>query len=1072
MRLHRSYLGVLILSLFTVACEKCRPDLVGPGVARLTVRNVGAIAELINSDTRCGFEAPAIKESFEVDGTIGGSGSATWSVSDCEIDLGKALEVKETDCNGNDTMMSGRVIVSAKRTIEGTLTGNLDQPVIPMKPSAVTIELEHVQLHNFLVEVANSDSKLTQISGALSATVKPKLAASESTGVCMVPTSNAFIDDVRYEGASVRVVTADRDFLVDVPTSDFWAVNGQFGKEENAMSGSITVWSDAVPVPGDDDGLDPEYDAEKFVEAFACTEDLKNPVSFECGDVAPVLAQGAARLTIRNLGAIANATELDTACGFSSPGVLNSAVISGPAGTSGDATFRVEACTIDLSSRPVFDTDCLGGETLASGRITVTATKKLTGRLSGDLMQPVVPTTDTPAQIEILEARFENFKIEQNGTALTMVSGAIAGKLTPRVAMDTAVGACSAKTPVARFRDVAYAPGSKLKIAASQGTFEATIDGSNLSAVNGTFGSESNLLDGTLTMGGETYTLPTDPADDGLDPEYNEATFNSAWICETIHPTAPFECSVAQTLGRGAAQLSVLTVGTIANLIEADTNCGFSSAAVLDSVQTTGALGDPGGSATFTIGNACSLSFATEVEADADCNGKKIFVSGTANVRGTKVLSGYVSGDRLQPIVPTTRDPARLALEISFDNFRVSTSANDNALTVRTGVLSAIVNPRTAIDLGTGACSIPTPVAKIENVVWSNGSVIIESQGKVLGSEIATSSLEATNGVRDGVTNRLSGSITVDGEIITIDGALDPAFDEAAFAASFACTPNMEIPAGDEACNMKKPLAEGTARLLVSALGTVTGIVNEDDDCGFSANLTDPSTVVGEPGQQGSMSWDIQNCALERRGNAASQPASTDCLGRRAYHSGVATVTGTRLVTGLREEINLIIVRFDSIVPNSRESVTVTENMISFNEFNSYELDPGQTAPARGINIHSGTASAIVQPILGEQEDERGTFDVPTKVARLSNINVNNARVTIVFEGKTFNVPVDSASLSAFNGSYATTGEKNTISGSITVGGQTFTLAPQPLDPDFNQADFDARYACTDNLRATVPAAP
>jgi hypothetical protein len=1071
MRLHRSYLSVLILSFFSVACEKCRPDLVGPGVARLTVRNVGAIAELINSDTRCGFEAPDVKESFATDGTTGGAGKATWSVSDCEIDLGKT-PVVETDCNGNETRMSGRVIVSAKRTIAGTLTGNLDQPVIPLNPSAVTIELEHVQLHNFLVEASNSDSKLTQISGALSAKVKPKLAASESTGVCMVPTSNAFIDEVHYEQASVRVVTADRDFVVDVPSSDFWAVNGKFGNEENSMSGSITVWSDAVPVPGDEDGLDPEYDAEKFVESFSCTEDLKNPVTYECGDVAPILAQGAARLTIRNLGAIANATELDTTCGFSSQTALNSAVLSGPAGSNGSATFRVENCTIDLSSRPVFDTDCLGGMTLASGRITVTATKKLTGRLSGDLTQPVVPVTDTPAEIEIVEARFESFKIEEGGTSLTMVDGAISGKIRPRVAMDTAVGACAAKTPVARFENVSYRAGSKLKIAASQGTFDATVDASNLSAVNGTFGTESNLLDGTITMSGETYNLPTDPADDGLDPEYDEAAFNAAWICDTIHPTAPFECSVAQTLGRGAAQLSVLTMGTIANLIEADTACGFSSAGVLDSVQTSGPLGDAGGSAVFTIGTPCALSFSAATEADADCNGKKTFVQGTATVRGTKTLSGYVSGDRLQPIVPTTRDPAQLALEVTFSDFRVYTSEGDNALSVRSGVLSATVNPRTAIDLGTGACSIPTPVARIDNITWSNGSVIIESQGKTFGAELATSALQATNGVRDGVTNRLTGSITVDGELIPIDGALDPLFNEATFNASYACTPNMGIPANDDACNMKKPLAEGTARLLVSALGTVTGVANANDDCGFAANLTDPSAVVGEPGQQGAMEWDIVSCALERGGDDAAEPYETDCLGRAAYHSGVATVTGKRRVTGLREEINLIFVRFDSIVPNSRESVTVTENMIAFNEFNTYELDRGQTTAARGINIHNGTASAVVVPILGEQEDEAGTFDVPTKVARLSNINVQNANVTIVYEGKTFNVRVDSASLSAFNGSYAATGEKNMIQGSITVAGSTFTLAPQPLDPDFNQADFDARYACTDNLRATVPAAP
>jgi hypothetical protein len=822
-------------------------------------------------------------------------------------------------------------------------------------------------------------------------------------------------------------------------------------------------------VPGDEDGLDPEFDPETFDSSFSCTEDLRSPVSYECGDVAPVLAQGASRLTIRSLGAIAKITEKNTTCGFSSNAALQAATLSGPAGTNGDADFRVENCTIDLPQGTVLQTDCQGVETLVSGRFTVTATKKLSGRLSGDIAQPVVPNNDMPAVINFERVTADNFRVESDGTALTMVQGSISGNLIPRVAFDDAIGACAAETSNARFSNVAYGAGTKLKLSAPQGSFDAEIDGSNLSAVNGTMGSDTNVLDGTISMGGKTFSLPTDPSDDGLDPEYNAAMHEASWLCGTINKEAPFECSVTQTLGRGAAQLSVLTLGTVADLIEANTSCGFSSPGVLGSVQTTGTLGDRGGSATFTINQACTMTFTTRTEASTDCNGKTTYVEGTASVRGTKTLTGILSGDPLQPIVPTTRDPATLSLQVTFTSFRVSSSGDDNALTVRSGELSGKLTPRTAIDSGTGACSIPTPIALIEDVAWKDGAVNIASQGKSFDVTISGSALDAVNGSRDGATNQLRGSITVDGDTVMIDAPLDPSYSQDAFDASYACQPKMIPAADDEACNMEKVLAEGTARLLISAIGSVTSVVNEDGDCGFQSNLTDPSSVVGNPGQIGSMEWEIQNCALE--GNA-NRSYATDCLGTQSFYSGVATVSGKRHVDGLREEISLIIVRIQSIVPNSREAVTVTESTINFNEHKSYDLAPGETTPSRAITIHSGSAAATVQPILGERADEAGTFDIPTEVARISNASFTNANVTIVSDGKTFNVPVSSAMLSAFNGSYATTGEKNEIFGSITAFGKTFVLEPQALDPDFNQAQFDSRYSCTDNLASTIPAAP
>jgi hypothetical protein len=697
----------------------------------------------------------------------------------------------------------------------------------------------------------------------------------------------------------------------------------------------------------------------------------------------------------------------------------------------------------------VLKTSCTGAETIVSGKLTVTATKKLSGRLTGDRDQPVVPINDTPATINVEEASFDGFTVDQDGKALTIARGTLGGTVAPRTAMDSAIGACAFETPIARFSNVRYGANTQVELRAAQGTFEAVIDDSNLAAVNGTWGADSNMLDGTITVAGKSYTLPAEPNDDGLDPEFEQAAFNAAWQCGTLDAAAPFECTFVRPLAQGAAQLTIRALGTIAELIENDTRCGFSNNAVIAGVEITGALGDRGGSAVFTIGAPCELSFSMPAEAESDCNGLTTMVRGTARVRGTKRIEGFVSGDPAQPIVPTSRDPATLALETTFTDFEVWTVPGDRRLTIHSGTLAGTIRPRTAIDETTGACSIATPVARLEGVGWREGALTIESEGKTFDLDVAAASLEAVNGARDGVSNDLRGTITVDGEQVSIpispELGLDPDYDPNAFDASYACTPNLRVPASEEDCNMKKPLGEGAARLLVQALGAVTSVTNEDNDCGYSANLTDPSTVVGEPGQMGYMEWEIENCELARTGRDATRPYATDCLDRRAFMAGTAVVSGVRHVEGLREEIGFLSLNFDSIKPTTRESVLVNQRNILLVGFSNYELDPGENIARRAITVHQGAMTALVQPITGERADDPGRFDVPTKVVRMTSFAVTGADLTIRSEGKTFNLHVDQAMLSAFNGSYATTGEKNTIGGEITVEGQTIVIPPSPL---------------------------
>src|SRR5690606_11676634 len=135
--------------------------------------------------------------------------------------------------------------------------------------------------------------------------------------------------------------------------------------------------------------------------------------------------------------------------------------------------------------------------------------------------QPVVPMTDRPVAFSIERVELLDFMVEQDGTSLRQKSGVLSARVEPRTAMDVELGACGFETPIARMSEVTYTSPADVVIAAPQGTFIATLEAASLRAVNGTWDAEENVLAGTITLNGETFTLPTDPNDDGLDPEFD-----------------------------------------------------------------------------------------------------------------------------------------------------------------------------------------------------------------------------------------------------------------------------------------------------------------------------------------------------------------------------------------------------------------------------------------------------------------------------------------------------------------------------------------------------------------------
>ena len=1090
---------ILALAGITVLAAGCGPtsisNQVANGAARLTVRNVGAVTSLLNANTTCGFASMAVLQAATVDGTVGGPGSVTLTVSNCTIDAGSGgTPTGAADCNGNVTTAFGKVTVtSATRTVRGTLTGNVMSPVVPENQDATTIQLNGVTFEDFRADSSASDNKITFKNGGLTATVKPRLAVAADSGACAIATPNTGFEGISFTAETEFQIEGSSNVTGTIYASRLTAQNGVGSNgKENFLEGQMELASrvgigssppilpnkqEVHEVPGTDtDGLDPDYDAAKFASNYQCATvnpNLLLPQSFTCADLTPRLADGASRLTIKTLGTVVGMLDKDTMCGFSSNNVKAAAVLNGSVGEEGSLTLTVSGCTINLPNATELTADCGGVKTTVRGQVRVNATKIVTGRLTGDATTPVIPMTDSPATFSV-QATFTDFRVGStaDASALTARSGTLSGTVQPRVALASDSGACSIASPIARFSTVTWGNNSDLAVSTSSGTFNLPVNAAALSAVNGTWGADSNTLSGTMTVGtNAALTIPSDGM--GLNPTFTQAAFDASWQCATVNPTlvtpVSHSCEFESPLAAGVARLTPRMFAAVVSALNSNTSCGFSaSGANAPAVALSAAPGNSG-TVTQTIaqGTPCVLSFSPEqLLGTADCAGSETRVFGQVAVYGTKVVSGRITGDPTTPVVPTSRTPAVFNLTASFTNFRVRSTTSTSELTGVSGTLSGRLTPVTGMDTTTGACSISTPVATFEDLTWTNGVVRLVSSGRNFNLAVATSNLDAQNGSKDGVTNRITGSLTLDGTAYTLpvpgdDTDLDPDFNQTNFDAAYACTPNLMVAGSDAVCTFEGVMAQGVSRLTPRTYGIVTSIVNGNTSCGFSspgvvgaALATGTTGTVGRPG--GSMVFTIpQGSPCELTFTTPYTLPTPDCAGVTTTVEGIARVTGTKTIaqgwlTG--DPTN-------PIVPSSRDAVTFALSM----ELVGFKVTTSTSANA--LTATTGTLTGSMSPRLAI-DGVTGACSVSTPVVTFTDLAWNNAALVLQSGARTFNVTASTSNLDAQAGDKDAV--TNTITGSINLNGTNVTVPVNPadprLDPDFVQATFDTSYACIPNL--------
>lgn len=781
------------------------------------------------------------------------------------------------------------------------------------------------------------------------------------------------------------------------------------------------------------------------------------------------VAAGVARLTFRNAAVLTSLISDDTTCGFSSEAVLANPKMTGAIGSVGTLTWTVEDCTLDLGALDVVRTDCAGVETKAAGKVTVSGTREVHGLLTGDPSSPIVPSGPDAVTLQLSYAP-DGYLVRMSNrvTALTQTGGSVSFTVAPHLAKSASSGACAVATSDLTITDVRYADVDVIVESGEGDPFPAEVPSSKLSAQLGTYGDKEDHLEGEITVWDTTVKVPTkDDPYQGLDPDYDAEEFRAAYAChEDLAEPLSFECPydgfLYPQLAQGAAALTISTLGNLAKLAEA--RC-FSLPSVLASPTLTGEVGESGGSARYVVEN-CVIDLPSPTEFAQDCSGRTYFAEGKVTVSGTKVVSGILTGSATDPVAPVSTQPAVVTLDVELLGFAISDDRSDKKLWLESGRLRGTTRPKTAIDTSLGVCALPTPVAAFEGVVLEDAVVDLHAGPSTYTLHVASSALEAQNGKSGGRENYLAGTITVEGHEYAIPVAgepvLDPSYEPNAFHNAFSCTPNLALPASDADCSLAPMLGENAARLLVLTAGTVASMVNADDECGFENTLLllNPDEVVGDEGETGSMSWSVEQCDL----SGVLRRYSEDCSGGYTMVWGGLVVDASRTVSGERNSLYYL---FDSIIPRTRDAVDVRITHAELDDFVAYQVPAGADEPKGKLTLHSGVLEARVLPRLGERESDPGVFDVPTPLAELHSISLPSAEATLEAEGKTFKLSLSDVQLYARNGVFG--GFGNQVSGSLKVNGELVEFGPIDLNPDYEQAAFDASYTCTEDLLEAIP---
>lgn len=578
---------------------------IADGLSRLSVQHMSLMVSEINSKFETLGEVEIIPAT---DPKEYGKGTVIWTLKDFLINHENEEEVY-TDCNGERGLWKGKALISAKRTMYGRLTNNLENPVVP-DPGTLKIEME-AQADNLVIRFPAKPGHLEIEKGTLSFRAIPRL-AQNSTGMRVKPTSNTRFEEVRLSNMTGMLKSEEIDLPVEIHNS---AMTIQVGMgdngDENLLDGYINIFGNQHPVPRDNKGLDPDYDSDKFLATYECK--FENGVAYDHISMEQRAAPGVAGLTSKVMGIVAGEIEKNSECGFLSAEVAKNLEVTAVPGEMGAFIANIDQpCALSFDKLQT-KANCFGVAQVVSGKVTVArATKTLSGivmngeeelkssqtkylellattsepaALQVDFPKAVVPSSASPILIAI-DADFAGLKVEdictnegkidhpshcQNSPKppiiFNLYAGRVKGEFKPLLAKDLredskTKNACAIPTPISEAK--VEVNNLIISIVKDGNDAHVNVDGA-YQLVNGRIGERENELKGELFLGSTLVSFKNSTSEFlPLDSTYKSDIFKDSFLScdDTIAlPLTDEECRAEDGVSENLARLLVMNAG-------------------------------------------------------------------------------------------------------------------------------------------------------------------------------------------------------------------------------------------------------------------------------------------------------------------------------------------------------------------------------------------------------------------------------------------------------------------------------------------------------------------------------
>lgn len=254
-----------------------------------------------------------------------------------------------------------------------------------------------------------------------------------------------------------------------------------------------------------------------------------------------VIGHGIARLLVLSSGAIASRVNKNDDCGFENFWVKTDPVnVVGDSGDMGQLEWQIDDCEISRTGNAAaepYETDCLLRDKYIAGSFTVDAHRTVRGMRETQylLFDSIVPVAHDSVDLELQSVLLEDFSTWEvdDGAAyvtrgITIPRGTLSAMVHPITGENAEdEGTFDVSTPVAYFTDIRL-DGAQVTIEAEGKTFKAYVNESAIEAFHGSYAGMgmTNLLGGTISIDGQTVALGG-----GLDPAYDQATFDARYEC-------------------------------------------------------------------------------------------------------------------------------------------------------------------------------------------------------------------------------------------------------------------------------------------------------------------------------------------------------------------------------------------------------------------------------------------------------------------------------------------------------------------------------------------------------------